>query len=277
MYIGDRQSSGSQYPGAAKSLDRLGWDGLSHEQFGQVGLPLPTVSAFRFRNTGTTDPENCCFNCTVNPPLTAGRINLGVGLRGNGAVSIRASNGMELAFTIAGHRPGIEYEITRTRRNSLWQRTAAGWTRLGTVPMGTGDDPPPDVDECKVLSASNRIFSEDRPGWRTINIPAPANTIFRSNLFGAPVATVVNAIEIVSRFSFAEWVISRSKAEGIPWTRLQLPPFRNGTARPHIYWHSTMWLVRNPVGSLAGQWVVGPRSEIELGPTLGAVINSAPA
>lgn len=262
MYFHDRLSQFGQF------ADGLGW-------YGQGPLPLPTVSAFRFRNTGTTDPENCCVLCTANTPQTGGRLNLGVGLRGNGAASIRAANGMELAFTIAGHRPGLEYEITRTRRNALWHRTAGGWTRLGTRPMGTGDDSHQN-DECTRLSGTNRIFSVDTPGWNTINVPAPAGTIFGSTLFGAPVGTDVNALEVVSRFSFAEWVIARSISEGIPWTRLQLPPFRNGNPRPHIYWHSIKWLVRNPAGSLAGTGVLGPRSEIALGPLTAAVINSAP-
>lgn len=263
MYLHDRLSQFGQFAGG------LGW-------YGQGPLPLPTVSAFRFRNIGTTDPENCCTNCTTGVPQTGGRINLGVGLRGGGAASIRAANGMELAFTISGHRPGMEYEITRTRRNALWFRNAAGWTRLGTTPMGTGDDPVPEVDECKTLSRTNRIYSEDRPGWQTINVPAPAGTIFRSNLFGAPVATPANALEVVSRMSFAEWVIVRNRAEGIPWTPLQLPPLRNGNPRRHIYWHTIMWLVRNPAGSVAGTWVVGPRSEIALGSLSAAVINSTP-
>jgi len=163
MYLYDRQSTGSQYPGTTTPLNRLGWGGLPSEQFGQVGLPLPTVSAFRFRNTGTTDPENCCVVCTANQPQTGGRLNLGVGLRGNGAISLRAANGMELAFTIAGHRPGIEYDITRTRRNSLWQRVGGAWARLESNPMGTNDDHFA-TDECLRLSASNRIFAVDTPG-----------------------------------------------------------------------------------------------------------------
>jgi len=275
MYFYDRQSPGSQFAGTTTPWDRLGWGGLSSGQFGQVALLLPTVSAFRFRNFGTTDPENCCANCTTLDPRTGGRLNLGVGLRGNGAVPLRAANGMELAFTISGHRPGIEYDITRTRRNSLWQRVGGVWTRLESHPMGTGDDPPPDVDECLTLSRSNRIFSEDRPGWRDAALPVPAVTLLRG--FNPGVVSAVAATELVMRFSFAEWVIARSRAEGIPWTRLQLPPFRNGSARPHIYWHSITWLIRNPLGDPTGQWVLGPRSAIEQGSLSGAVINSTPA
>jgi len=274
MYLYDRQSPGSQYAGAATSWDRLGWDGLSYGQVGPVALPLPTVSAFRFRNTGTTDPENCCVNCTTLDPRTGGRLNLGVGLRGNDAVPLRAANGMELAFTISGHRPGIEYDITRTRRNSLWQRVGGVWTRLESHPMGMGDDPPPDVDECLRLSGSNRIFSEDRPGWRNAVLPVPAVTIF-TGINPANVSNVA-ATELVMRFSFAEWVIARNRAEGIPWTRLQLPPFANGTPRQHIYWHSVTRLIRNPPGVATGSWVLGPGNAIQTGSLSAAVINSAP-
>ena len=273
MYIDDRQSPGSQYPGAA-SLGRLGWDGLSYGHLGQVGLPLPTVSAFTFRNTGLVDPENCCATCG-DPPATGGRTNLGVGLRGNGAVSLAAANGMELAFTISGHRPGMEYDITRTRRNSIWQRVGGVWTRLEpTNPMGTNDDHFA-TDECLRLGRTNRIFAIDTPGWPLAALPAAAGTIFGG--LNPAVVSNVAATDLVFRLSFAEWVIARSQAEGIPWTHLRLPPFQNGAARPHVYWHSITWLVRNPAGNPAGVWVLGPRSEIQLGSLSAAVINSPPA
>ncbi|HEY0763749.1 MAG TPA: hypothetical protein VGD61_15355 [Pyrinomonadaceae bacterium] len=272
MYLYDRQAPGSQYAESTTPGNRFGWGA---GQFGQAGLPLPTVSAFRFRNFGTTDPENCCTNCTTLDPRTGGRLNLGVGLRGNGALPVRAANGMELAFTISGHRPGVEYDITRTRRNSLWQRVGGVWTRLESFSMGTGDDPPPDVDECLRLSGSNRIFSEDRPGWRNAAPPVSAVTLFT----GVNPANVSNvaATELVFRFSFAEWVIARNRAEGVPWTRLQLPPFANGTPRPHIYWHSVTRLIRTPAGDTTGPWVLGPGNVIELGSLSAAIINSAPA
>jgi len=271
MYFYDRQSPGSQYLGIATSSDRLRWDGLSSQRLGQVGSPLPTVSAFTFRNTGLVDPENCCATCTILP-ATGGRTNLGVGLRGNGAVALRAANGMELAFTISGHSPGMEYDITRTRRNSMWQRVGGVWTSLESNPMGTNDDHFDD-DECLRLSRSNRIFAIDTPGWWRTPVPAPAAQPF-PRLSG--VLADAAATELVRRSSFAEWVIARNRAEGIPWTPLQLPPFANGTPRPHIYWHNIIWLIRNPAGNPAGQWVLGPRSEIARGSLSADVINSAP-
>jgi hypothetical protein len=248
-------------PGLGESSNA--WPGL--------GQPaLPQVASVRFRNTGLVDPQNCCAACT-NAPATEARMNLGVGLRGNGAVNLRAANGMELTFTISGHRPGIEYDIQRTRRNALWERRAGAWTRLGARPMGTWDDHHA-RDECLRLR-NNRIFVIDRPGWNAIAVPAPAATIFRSNLFGAQVATHADATEIVSRFSFAEWVNARSLAEGIPWTRLAW----TGQPQPGRLWHSIVWLVRDPPDDITGQWVLGPRSEIRLGPLSWNVISTAPA
>lgn len=267
MYIYARQPSDSQYGNGGASFGYPQFGGLSHSQFGQIGAALPRVSAFRFQNTGTTDPENCCRVCaSALFPQTGGRINLGVGLRGNGATPLRAANGMELAFTIAGHRAGIEYDILRTRRNSIWQRVGGVWTRLGGYdPMGTGDDSFY-TDECLRISRSSRIFVIDLPGWGGIALPAAATS------FTGPGAT-----EVVLRMSAAEWVRARSLAEGIPWTPLILPPFQNGARRPHIYWHTITWLIRNPAGNPAGVWVLGPRSRIQLGSLSGNVINSAPA
>lgn len=260
MYSYNRQPSG--FLSQAITYDRLGG----------VTPPLPRVTGFTFRNTGVVDPENCCSSCT-DPPVTAGRGNIGVGMRGNGAVALRAANGMELAFTIAGHRAGIEYDITRTRRNSFWQRVAGAWTRLETNPMGTNDDHF-DTDECLRLSPSNRLFAIDSPGWLDTALPAPAALLF-GGLSPAAISDAA-ATDLVFRFSFAEWVIARSRGEGIPWTPLTLPALPNGTARRHIYWHSITWLVRNPIGSLAGEWAQGPRSEIAPGSLSAAVINSAP-
>lgn len=222
-----------------------------------LAAPLPRVTGIRFRNVGgeASDAANCCVTCPVN---------LGVG---QGAT---ASNGMELRFRIEGHRPGIEYDITRTRRNSLWERRAGVWSRLGSVPMGTNDDHHDD-DECLRLTGGF-IFAIDTPGWNGIAVPAADGTLFTSGLYGPMVTTHADAQDVVSRFSFAEWVIARSKGEGIAWTPLELPPLKDGTARRHVYWHSVMWLTRDGTN----RWVIGPRSEIAAGSLSDAVINAAP-
>jgi hypothetical protein len=67
------------------------------------------------------------------------------------------------------------------------------------------------------------------------------------------------------RLSFAEWVIARSRSEGIDWKTISPGPF--------TFWHSITWLTRNA----AGQWVVDAgRSEIEQGSLAASAINAEP-
>ena len=134
-------------------------DGYGPHEIGRY-VAMPRVTAFRFRNAdGTTsDPTNCCAICPTA---------LGVGRNGT------ASNGMELRFTIDGHRPGMEYDITRTRRDSLWQRRAGAWASLGSNPMGTRDDHH-DTDECLSPRGGRLIFAVDMPGWPNLALPSPA-------------------------------------------------------------------------------------------------------
>jgi hypothetical protein len=91
----------------------------------------------------------------------------------------------------------------------------------GIRAYGTNDDPHRDVGECLRPSHSNRLFAEDRQG-RDTALPAPAGTTFGGPHRGGPpqtpcVTTHADAIEVVMRFSFAEWVTARSKSEGNPW------------------------------------------------------------
>jgi len=238
---------------------------------GRLGQPMPQVSGFQFRNTNSASAVNCCVGCT-RAPATGGHTNLGVGQRGAGAVNLVAANAMEIVFTIAGHRAGIEYDILRTLRTSQWQRRGGAWTRMEAFPMGTNDDHHAD-DEC-LSPRSNRIFVLDTPGWPNIALPAPNGTIF-GGVTGVPSAA--DATEIVVRDSFAEWVNARSVDDGISWTALELPPLSGGTPRRHVYWHNIIWLIRNPAGDPTGTWVMGPRSEIRLTALSAAVINAAPA
>ena len=142
---------------------------IDRQSPGLGATPLPHVTAVRFR-TGTADPENCCAACN-RLPATAGRVNLGVGLRGPGHVPLRAANGMEWAFAISGHRRGIEYDFLRRARHSLWERVGGLWRNLENE---LRDDDTTEVDECQRLSRSNRIFVIDRPGWRDAAVPAAA-------------------------------------------------------------------------------------------------------
>ena len=127
--------------------------------------------------------------------------------------------------------------------------------------MGTGDDHH-DNDECLTIR-NNRIFVIDTPGFPNLVLPAPEDMQLRL-LSGA--VTHVDATDLVGRYSFAEWVIARSRSEGIPWKAISPGPF--------TYWHSIIWLTRNA----SRQWVLDrTRSEIARGPLRAAVVNSAPA
>jgi subtilisin family serine protease len=219
-------------------------------------LALPPVTAFRFRNSGTTDPDNCCALCPSA---------LGVGEGG------RAWNRMELRFTITGHRRGIEYDITRTRRDSLWQRVGGTWSLLGSHPMGTNDDHA-DADECLVPRGSH-IFAKDSPGFPGLVLPAPAQALNAEAFYGPGTVTSAAAQDVVFRLSFAEWVIARSRGEGIPWTPLELPPFRDGSRRRFIFWRCVVWIHRNGAGNFV---LDAARSRIELGSISAAVLNAEP-
>jgi|KBSMisStandDraft_5_1062788.scaffolds.fasta_scaffold545143_1 hypothetical protein len=225
-----------------------------------VAVPaLPRITGFDFRNKNgaSTDPENRCRWCPIELGVSP---NLGAGKT--------ACNAMELRFTLAGHRAGLEYDITRTWRNSVWQRVDGNWQRLQLVPMGTGDDAV-DHDE-QLTPVNNHIFSADTPGFPDIRLPAPHGLRMRLR---NGVITDVDATEIVQRASYAEWVIVRDKSAGLPWTRLKFPPLSDGAPRQFVFWHSIVWLRRNN----ANVWVMNlARSRIRLGALSAAVINAAP-
>lgn len=222
-------------------------------------LALPRVTEIRFRNSGTTDLQNCCSPCLTAP------VDLGVAAGGT------ATNGMELRFKISGHRAGIEYDITRTRRDSLWQRVAGHWASLGTHLMGTNDDHY-QTDEC-LRPQGTFIFAIDAPGWRALMLPTPALAL-PADLYGHGVFTSAAAQDVVFRLSFAEWVIARSRSEGIPWTPLELPPYRDGSRRRFVFWRCIVWLSRDGAGNFVMNF---PRSLIERGSISAAVLGAPPA
>ena len=229
--------------------------------FNSIGLgeptpSLPDVTLVQFRNGNgdTPNSDNCCAICS----------GLRLGVRQNAT----ASNGMEMTFTLSGHRIGLEYDITRTVRASIWQRTAGVWARKLRLPMGTPDDQK-DSDEC-LKPTHNRIFVVDVPGLKHSSGPLERLPLPAASIPGIP----ASATDLVLRHSFAEWVIARSKAEGIPWTPLRLPPRKDGTRPHHIYWHSIEWLTRLSNGS----WDMDTkRSRIGLGSLSAAIIDSPPA
>ena len=226
------------------------WHGLGEPS------ALPEVTDVKFRNSNGDSPNsnNCCAIC--------GHIKLGV--RQNAT----ASNGMEMVFTLSGHRSGLEYDITRTLRASIWERAGGVWTRKLRLPMGTPDDKE-HRDEC-LEPWNNKIFAVDIPGLKD-----PAGPVGRLQLPAAHIPGIPAGVtDLVLRHSFAEWVIVRSKSEGIPWTPLKLPKRSNGTRPRHIYWHSIEWLTR---GS-NGEWDMDTvRSRIRLGSLSAAIIDAPPA
>lgn len=229
-----------------------------------VALAFPRVAGVTFRNGdgATTSINNCCLHCPI--PLGVG-IDLGSGPT--------ASNGMELQLAINGHRAGFEYDITRTRRNSVWERRAGSWTRLQYFPMGTGDDRHDD-DECLRLRGG-RIFAIDTPGFPGVILPGPHD--LQLHLLSGAI-THIDATDLVSRFSFAEWPIARNRAESIPWTRLELPPYRDGSPRRFIFWHNIIWLTREVPNDTSSRWILDrARSRIARGSLSERIINSAPA
>jgi hypothetical protein len=178
---------------------------------------------------------------------------------------------MELQFTLSDHRAGIQYEITRTKRSTTWERVGGIWRRLHSQPMGTSDDRQ-DRDEC-LSPRNNRLFVIDLPGW-PVALPAAAGTRFSATPVGQmPVESHADATDVVRRLSMAEWPMARSIAEGIPWTPLQLPPQRSGAARRFIFWHNIVWLTRDGLH----RWVIDrARSRIGLGSLSATVVNSPP-
>jgi hypothetical protein len=249
-----------------RTRSRLHVAGIGYLDQQPASLPRVTRFVFRNQNGTTSAAANCCLICRTTLPdgrQAGSGFNLGVGQGGT------ASNGMEMQLFLSGHRSGLEYDVVRTRRDSMWERRGGVWTRLEIHPMGTSDDRFA-ADEC-LRPRNNRIFVVDRPGWPNIAVPAPNGTTWPG--FNAGVATHADATEVFSPFSFAEWVIVRSPSEGLPWTRVELPALRDGTRRRFIFWHSITWLTRDALN----QWVVDPaRSRIRLGALPDAVLTTAP-
>ena len=198
---------------------------------------LPTAALDNFRTSGNTDPDNCCAFC----PLP-----LGVGQGGT------ASNGMEMSFKINGHRAGVGYDILRTRATSFWENGhsgTTGWTMLESEPQGTNDDLT-NNDEC-LIPNKFKIYSEDRPGF-TNPLPRPRGTIFQGK---GGATTDADAMEVVAKLNFAEWVSAKDFSAGGSWQMIS----------NLVWWHAIVWLTRDS----ALNWTLDTsRSEIALGSIL---------
>jgi len=106
----------------------------------------------------------------------------------------------------------------------------------------------------------------------TLTLPS-AGVLIGGGTLWPGVVTAADAQDIVARYSFAEWVIARNRAEGIPWTPLALPPMRDGTTRKFVFWRCTVWLTRDAAGALV---MDRPRNSVALGSLSDRVISSAP-
>jgi hypothetical protein len=165
---------------------------LLHE-LGHTGQPgdetihrMPTVSSWRFANTGSLATDNCA-------PLAAGQ-TLGVNNHAHGPASF--TNMMELKANIANDEPGASYDIKRVKERSTWQRIAGIWLNLSHVGPGADDDSAND-DECLTPSSSPaHIYSIDYPGFGNTTALNPAAT------------------EAVYKATFTEWVEVTTGATG---------------------------------------------------------------
>lgn len=120
----------------------------------QTGVEMiqrtPSISGWRFRNSGNTAADNCCALCPA--PL---------------GVSSRSTfqNGMELRADIDNDEPGASFDIKRSKERSTWKRVGGVWTNLSHVGPGADDDSS-NNDECLTPSTSpGHIYSEDQPGF----------------------------------------------------------------------------------------------------------------
>jgi hypothetical protein len=136
--------------------------------------------------------------------------------------------------------------------------------------MGTNDDRHSD-DEA-LAPRNNFIYVVDRPGAAGLAVPAAPVPLGGGTVWPA-VITDAAATDVVMRFSFAEWVNARHRGDGIPWTRLELPPFTNGSPRRFVFWRCIVWITRNGAGNFV---VDAARSRIDRGTISAAVLNAAP-
>ena len=198
---------------------------------------LPRVTGYDFRNSGNTDPNNCCRICPKPLGVAAGG---------------RKKNGMEYEFTLEGHRPGIWYDILRTKRGTYWERTAGGaWQTFITRPSGDFDDAH-NSDEC-LTPTNNRIYAHDGPGWGSANDSATFN----------PRGSTAGRTEVVQILNFTEWVNAKDPGGVENWQKIS----------PFYRWHTINWITFS-----GGTWTVDPaRSEIAEGSLPGNRFTDPPA
>lgn len=124
-----------------------------------------------------------------------------------------ALNGMNLFFTISGHRPTVEYGIVQAKHTILCTRSGKTWTKVGETGPGAQDSPSPGAT-CLLPDAHGEIGMADAPGMQ---VP-----------LGLPTAFPWTGVdEIRSALNLTDWVIARERPG--PWKAIS-----------HFFnWHST--------------------------------------
>jgi len=136
---------------------------------------------------------------------------------------------MNLAFTIAGHRPTVEYGFVQVISSMGCNRASAalggGWAAVDQDAPGT-DDSPAAGATCTSPNAANEITMTDAPGFAVA--------------LGAGGHAGVD--EMSMRMNATDWVIAREKPGG--WKRIS----------DLFAWHTINRIRRNA----AGNWELFP-------------------
>ncbi len=120
--------------------------------------PAPALPVATFARFVTAGPVRCCSAAMACPP------HLGCAVAGDPF----AVNGMNLFFTIAGHRPTVEYGFVQVISSMACDRRnpagGAAWVVTDQDAPGTDDSPFPGAT-CTRPNAANEIGMEDDPGF----------------------------------------------------------------------------------------------------------------
>jgi len=193
-----------------------------------AAAPAPAFPTATFARFVTAGPIRCC---RIAGP-TGCPAHLGPSVAGDP----RNQNGVNVVFTIAGHRPAVEYGFVQTISSVSCDRASAAaggaWTEVDRDAPGTDDSPEPGAT-CTRPDAANEITMTDGPGFQTA-------------LGGA---TRPGVDEMSMRLNATDWVIARE----LPgrWRRIS----------DLFAWHSINRIRRNAAGNwelFPGGSAVGP-------------------
>lgn len=198
---------------------------LPNAQQGSAGAPgtataLPTATFAEFATSGQV---RCCrlHGPAGCPP------HLGVAKPGDS----HAKNGMNLSFSISGHRPSVEYgfvQVVHSKQCVHDDPANGGWWKAGEQGPGLADSPDPGAT-CTRPNRLSHITMADAPGETT--------------MLGSREGVDPTLTEVTRRTNATDWVIAREGSG--PWTRVS----------EFFHWHSTTWIRRDA----AGRWVLAPR------------------